>query len=143
MTNQTPEQFELESAIERWENACEDLAAAKAAESAFRAAVLKLISNGSEFAEGTTNIPVVTNLYPAHKIVVKHPYYYSVDKTVWFEKVVPNLPEHLVRDEALVKIKLDLSVREYRKLSQAHLTFVNRAVTFKPGSPAIELKIAK
>jgi hypothetical protein len=131
----------LVETLELWEEANEALAIAKFRESELRAQLVNICSGGLTLDEGTNKFPVPGNRHEIIKIV--QPYSYTVDKDIWLTKVAGKLPAHLCEDGVLMKIQPKLSLSAYRKLSNTHLKLVDLAVTAKPGTPQVEVKLIK
>jgi hypothetical protein len=127
--------------LERWEEASEELAKAKVRESELRTQLVSICSGGLTLDEGTNKFPIPGSPHETIKIV--QPYNYTVDKNIWLTKVAGNLPTHLCEDGGLMTVQLKLSLSAYRKLSVTHLKLVDLAVTAKPGTPQVEVKLRK
>ena len=132
--------------IPQWQEATKALAAAKEAESALRAEVLKnaFSFNPEALREGTENFEL-GNGYKL-KAVFKisrnlNNENEAVDKVL--SKIEKTGPEGAFIAERLVKWKPELSVSEYKKLPEKFKKLFDEVVTSKEAIPSLELVAPK
>jgi len=139
----TPEQSAL---LDKWNSAKNLLKDATATESELRTQVIESFSTvADEMYSGVENIDLG---YDNFELKITHNLRYTLDNANDYE-AVDNACDRIealigeVLTNRLIKRKLELSVSEYKKLgdvSAEALKEINKVLTIKPASKAIEIK---
>lgn len=132
--------------ILQWQEATKALAAAKEAESALRAEVLKnaFAFNPEALREGTENFELGAGYKLKAVFKINRSFVggqEAVEKAL--QKIEKTGPEGEFIAERLVKWKPELSVSEYKKLPEKFKKMIDEVVTSKEATPSLELVAPK
>lgn len=123
--------------LSEWFNAKKELAALKSKEALLRSTIVKHFF--PKLDEGT-NKQFDDNLLGAgFRIVAKVPYTREIDAGV-LEALLPQLREKKIDVSKLVRMKPELELKEYRKLTEEERHLFDQCLTIKEGSPQVAIE---
>lgn len=123
--------------LSEWFTAKKELAALKSKEALLRSAIVRHFF--PKLDEGT-NKQFDDNLLGAgFRIVAKVPYTREIDAGV-LEALLPQLREKKIDVSKLVRMKPELELKEYRKLTEEERHLFDQCLTIKEGSPQVAIE---
>jgi hypothetical protein len=131
-----PENTVTQEDLNTWNTMQEELGKLKSAESLLRAKIFKAAFPNP--VEGTNTYP----LSQGWVLKATYPISRKVDETLLIA-MAPELRAAGIVVDDLVRVKPELTVGVYKKLSKEHRAFFDRVLEIKPGSPQMEIVLPK